>query len=68
VGDAREALSEAARQRQSHDDGAVPAAEVALLADPDIDRAQVNSRARRGAMSGFGPSQTWHQLAALVRC
>ena len=35
-----EAFSDAARQRQSHDDGAVPAAEVAFLADPDIDRAR----------------------------
>jgi hypothetical protein len=28
-----EAFSDAVRQRQSHDDGVVPAAEVALLAD-----------------------------------
>ena len=42
-----EAFSHAARQRQSHDDGAVPAAEVALLADPDIDRAQVQMSGQR---------------------
>jgi len=51
VGDTREALSEAARQRQSHDDGAVPAAEVALLADPDIDRAQVQMSGQRLCLS-----------------
>ena len=42
-----EAFSDAARQRQSHADGAVPAAEVALLADPDIVRAQVQMSGQR---------------------
>jgi hypothetical protein len=46
-----EAFSDAARQRQSHDDGAVPAAEVALLADPDIDRAQVQMSGQRLCLS-----------------